>query len=112
MEYEIRYIDAFSDWLAKLKDAEGRRNILARIDRAETGNLGDHKTFDGIIEMRIFSGPGYRLYGAIRQSYILLLLCGGDKSSQRRDIEAAKKILREVEAKKILIEVEDGNQEV
>jgi putative addiction module killer protein len=61
--------------------------------------------------MCIFSGPGYRLYGTIRKGYILLL-CGGDKSSQRRDIETAKKILREVEAKKISTEVENGNQEI
>jgi putative addiction module killer protein len=97
MRYKIKYVGTFGEWLAGLKDAKARRGILARIGRAENGNLGDYKVFDGIIEMRIFYGPGYRLYGAIRDGYILLLLCGGDKSSQRRDIETAKKILDEVE---------------
>jgi len=97
MEYKIKRTDIFDSWLIGLKDAVGRRAILSRIVRAENGNLGDHKILGGIIELRIFRGPGYRLYGAIRDGYILLLMCGGDKASQRRDIEKAEEILREVE---------------
>jgi len=76
-----------------LKDVAAKRLILARLARAENGNLGDCKAFDGIIEMRIFHGAGYRLYGTIRQGRIILLLAGGDKTKQKNEIDRARKLL-------------------
>ena len=58
----------------------------------EAGNLGDHKRFDGLIELRLTNGPGYRLYCVERGPIVIVLLCGGDKSSQREDIALAKEI--------------------
>lgn len=82
---------AFRDWLGGLKDAKGKARILARLTAAEHGNFGDCESVGGgISEMRIHVGPGYRVYFTRRGAVIYVLLCGGDKSSQRRDIEKAK----------------------
>ena len=97
MKYEIRQSLPFEKWFAGLKDAIAKRQILARLARIENGNLGDYKAFDNIIELRIFHGPGYRLYGTIRDGRILLLLVGGDKASQKSDIDKARKILGEIQ---------------
>jgi putative addiction module killer protein len=79
-----------------LKDREARSRITDRIERAERGNLGDVKPVgDGVHEMRIPYGPGYRLYFVRRGAVMILLLCGGDKGSQRRDIETAKAMAKE-----------------
>lgn len=84
----------FAKWLKRLKDAEARARILVRIRRLSlTENFGDAKPVGGgVYEMRIEHGPGYRLYYARRDNALVLLLIGGDKSSQQRDITKAKKL--------------------
>lgn len=91
----------FDQWFEELKDAKGRFRIQARIDRAELGNLGDCESVGGgVSEMRIHFGPGYRVYLAQRGKEIILLLAGGDKSSQGKDIKAALKLARELKEMK------------
>ena len=80
----------FDKWLKKLRDPIGKARIIARIRRAEAGNFGDCESVGKrVSEMRIHSGPGYRVYYSKEGETIYLLLCGGDKSSQRNDIEKA-----------------------
>jgi putative addiction module killer protein len=80
----------FKDWLLTLKDPKGKATILVRIERARFGNLGKCKPVGkGVSEMKIDSGPGYRVYFAKREKRIFLLLCGGTKKTQSRDIERA-----------------------
>lgn len=89
--------EAFDQWFVGLKDAKGRFRIQARIDRAELGNFGDCEPVgEGVSEMRIHFGPGYRVYFAQRGAVLVLLLVGGDKSSQAKDIKAALKLNREI----------------
>jgi putative addiction module killer protein len=89
--YTVLRSDEFDKWLTKLKDAKGKARIVARIRSAELGNLGDVRPVgEGISEMRIHYGPGYRVYFAQRGRLVILLLVGGDKSSQKRDIKRAK----------------------
>lgn len=96
--YTVLRSDAFDKWLSKLKDAKGKARIVARIRSAELGNLGDIKSVgDGISEMRIHYGPGYRVYFTRRGRLLILLLIGGDKSSQKRDIKKAKALLDTLE---------------
>jgi putative addiction module killer protein len=84
--------DPYQLWLDRLKDLRARVAIQRRIDRLNTDNLGDHKACrDGVWELRVDIGPGYRVYYAIAGSTVVLLLCGGDKRSQRADIESAVK---------------------
>jgi putative addiction module killer protein len=81
----------FSEWLASLRDTKARAKIRVRLDRVSLGNLGDcHGVGDGVQELRIDYGPGYRVYFGQVGSTIVLLLCGGDKSTQAKDIEQAK----------------------
>ena len=88
----------FDEWLTKLRDQIAKARILARIRSAEAGNFGDCDAVgDGISEMRIHVGPGYRAYYCRRGKVLYLLLCGGDKSSQKRDIREAKRILKELD---------------
>lgn len=96
---EVTQTDEFARWLKRLKDANARARILVRIQRLSlTGNFGDAKPVgDGVCEMRIDYGPGYRLYYALRDNELVLLLIGGDKSSQRKDIEKAKRLNQEYE---------------
>jgi len=89
----IQQTDEFNKWLKGLRDQTAKAKILVRIKRLANGNLGDAKHFDGISELRIDHGPGYRIYVAKRGTTLYLLLCGGDKSSQQRDIDRARKIL-------------------
>lgn len=90
--------DAFDAWLKAVRDPIGKARIIARIRSAEAGNFGDCEPVgDGISEMRIHSGPGYRVYFCRRGSFIFLLLCGGSKTSQARDIKLARKIARALE---------------
>lgn len=92
----IQKTDTFDRWLLDLKDVRGKAKILARLKRAEQGNLGDFKSVgDGVSEMRINFGPGYRLYFSKRTNVLILILIGGDKSKQVRDIHHAKQILNE-----------------
>jgi putative addiction module killer protein len=88
----------FSDWLAGLKDRKGRAKIVARIERVRlSGHFGDCKNVgNGVSEMRIPFGPGYRVYFCRRGEEIVILLAGGDKGSQSRDIRAAHSIAKEV----------------
>ena len=91
MEYEIHMTEKFQKWLKSLRDRQAVKAIALRLTRAETGNFGDVKPVGGgVNEMRIFIGKGYRVYFTIRAKKIILLLCGGDKSSQSRDIETAQ----------------------
>lgn len=87
----------FDEWFASLRDVTAARRIQARIDRAETGNFGDCAPVgEGVSEMRIHFGPGYRVYFVQRGIEIVILLAGGDKSSQARDITAAKELARQI----------------
>lgn len=95
--YAVFRTEEFSDWLHGLHDRTAAGLIVKRIARMGTGNLGDVKNIgDGVSEARIFFGPGYRLYFTRRDSAIIILLCGGDKSSQDRDIERARLLVKEV----------------
>jgi putative addiction module killer protein len=81
----------FSEWLASLRELKARAKIRVRLDRASLGNFGDcHGVGDGVQELRIDYGPGYRVYFGQEGATIVLLLCGGDKSTQTKDIEIAK----------------------
>jgi putative addiction module killer protein len=87
----VRQTAEFSDWLHRLGDANAVARIVGRIRRMEIGNPGDTKSVgQGILEMRIDYGPGYRIYYVHRGPRIVLLLCGGDKHTQRRDIKRAQ----------------------
>jgi putative addiction module killer protein len=90
---EVRKSSTFDGWLGRLADARARARIQVRIDRLQLGNFGDAKAVgDGISELRVDYGPGYRVYFTRRGAQVVLLLCGGDKSTQSRDIAAAKAI--------------------
>ena len=94
---EIRQTEVFSKWLRALRDRRARVRIQARIDRFEAGNSGDIKAVGGgVLEMRIDYGPGYRVYFVKRGSELVILLAGGDKGSQAKDIERAKQIAEEL----------------
>jgi len=96
--YQLRQTDTFARWLKGLRDRKAQARIIARLDSARLGNLGDCKAVGaGVREMRIHAGPGYRLYFVHRKEQILILLCGGAKSSQRSDIVKAKRIASEIE---------------
>lgn len=82
--------ERFDRWFASLRDLKAKRRIQARIDRVEDGNFGDYQRLrDKVYEMRIHHGPGYRLYFTLRGLDIVILLAGGDKSTQVADIEMA-----------------------
>ena len=94
---EIRRTNSFEKWLKNLKDRIGKALIIKRIDRLAQGNPGDVKPVgESCSEMRIDYGPGYRLYYKDTGKEIIVLLCGGDKSTQTRDIENAKKLAKEI----------------
>ena len=93
---EVRRTDEFRDWLKGLKDIRAAARVEIRIARVEAGNLGDVKFFDGIGELRIDYGPGYRVYFVQRGKVLVILLCGGDKSSQKADIKKARAMAKEV----------------
>ncbi len=87
----------FDTWLQSLKDGKGRVRILARIASAEHGNFGDCQPVgEGVSEMRIHFGPGYRLYYTRKGETVYFLLIGGDKSSQKRDIQKAIEMARTI----------------
>lgn len=91
----------FDSWYQKLKDREAARFIQVRIDRAEDGNFGDCKPIgEGVSEMRLHVGPGYRLYFMQQGLEIVILLAGGNKSSQSRDIEIALQLARDIRENK------------
>ena len=89
-------IAPFKEWLEALRDVNGRAKIRVRLDRARLGNFGYHKHLDeGVWELRIDYGPGYRVYFAKEENRIILLLIGGDKDSQKRDIAQATSYLQD-----------------
>ena len=91
---EVRQIDEFSGWLRRLRDANAVARIVGRIRRMEIGNPGDSRSVgQGVLEMRIDYGPGYRIYYAHRGAQIVILLCGGDKRTQQQDIKKAQRVL-------------------
>lgn len=96
--YTVIRSSDFDIWLAGLKDNVGKARIVSRIISAELGNLGDCEPVgDGVHEMRVHVGPGYRLYFTQRGRQVIFLLLGGDKSTQRRDIKRAKAIAQLIE---------------
>ena len=96
--YEIKSTKIFSQWMLKLKDMKGRIAVARRIERMEHGNFGDVKSVGtSISELRIQTGPGYRIYFTKREERIIILLVGGDKSTQSKDIEKVKKLLKEID---------------
>ena len=97
MRYQVIMTDTFSRWVARLKDRRAARAIARRIDRIVAGNLGDVKPVGGgVFEMRIFTGPGYRVYFCLRGGQVIVLLCGGDKSTQQQDIQRAIQMMAEL----------------
>ena len=93
---EIRQTTRFARWLGNLRDQQARLRIATRIRRMELGNPGDVEPVGGgVSEMRIAYGPGYRLYFVSKGRTVVVLLCGGDKSSQDRDISLAKQMAKE-----------------
>lgn len=98
---ELNETEEFSGWLAKLKDPIGKASIIRRIKRARKGNFGDHESVGGnVSEMRLFTGPGYRLYYTMVEDQVYWLLVGGDKSTQDKDIERAKEMATDIRGEK------------
>jgi putative addiction module killer protein len=96
--YTINKTTLFDEWLADLRDIRARARIITRIKNAEVGNFGDCEAVGGgISEMRIHFGAGYRVYFIQRESVVYLLLCGGDKATQKRDITRAKAIQKQLD---------------
>jgi len=96
--YLIQQTELFSKWLHKLKDIKGKVAIIRRIERVREGNFGDYKVINSdISELRITTGPGYRVYYTIKDKKIVLLLVAGDKSTQSKDIEKAKKLKEDLD---------------
>ena len=94
---EILYTATFEEWLRRLRDRLAQGAIVARLKRIQGGNFGDHRSVGGgVSELRIDVGKGYRLYYTIRRQTVVILLCGGDKASQHRDIERARHMAREL----------------
>jgi putative addiction module killer protein len=88
--------EPFNEWLTSLRDIKTRAKIRVRLDRISLGNFGDcHGVGEGVQELRIDYGPGYRIYFGQKGTSIVLLLCGGDKSTQTKDIETAKRLWNE-----------------
>ena len=95
---EVRKTALFAKWFESLKDRKAKARIQVRIDRVEMGHFGDAAPVEeGVSELRIFYGPGYRVYFVQRDSGVVILLSGGDKSSQQADIAKAKDIARQLE---------------
>ena len=94
---EVHQTDEFKTWLRRLKDDNAVARIVARVRRLEQGNPGDtHSVGSGVMEMRVDYGPGYRIYYAPRGTAMVILLCGGDKRTQARDIKRAHVMAREM----------------
>ncbi len=92
---EIRKAATFAKWLDSLSDLQARARVMVRIDRLTGGNPGDAKSVgEGVLEMRIAYGPGYRVYYVMHGNEVVVLLAGGDKGSQTRDIKTALRLAR------------------
>jgi len=95
---EVRQTETFARWLQRLKDVKAKGRVLIRIRRLELGNPGDVKPVgEGVSELRIDYGAGYRVYFKQNGPKLVILLAGGDKDSQQKDIESAKMLARELE---------------
>jgi putative addiction module killer protein len=93
--YRVERTAEFADWLDDLRDRMAQKRIAMRVTRIESGLLGDWKTIgDGVSEMRIDYGPGYRIYFTVRERVIVILLCGSEKSNQDRVIKQAKELAK------------------
>ena len=98
MKYELVATSVFNKWHKELKNRQAAKAIAVRLERARTGNLGDYRSVgQNVSEMRIFVGKGYRLYFTIKNDQLLVLLCGGNKSTQSRDIAKAKDLIKQME---------------
>ena len=90
MLMRVLMTEVYRDWINSLKDRSGRARVQVRVDRLVHGNPGQHRVLtDGVCELRIDFGPGYRVYYAERGGVIIVLLAGGDKSTQQQDIKTA-----------------------
>jgi len=99
MMFELHRTVAFDRWLRRLKDDRARAKIAARVQRMAFGHFGDvSPVAEGVSELRIHDGPGYRVYFVQHGDAILILLCGGNKKSQARDIKAAKAFAKDLKA--------------
>lgn len=95
---EVYKTEEFARWFRKLRDRQAKARIQARIDRLEQGHFGDVESVgDGVNELRLFYGPGYRVYFTQRSSVVVILLTGGNKSSQSKDIAKAKELAQQLE---------------
>ena len=93
MNYLIQKTEEFDNWLLKLRDRRAKAKIIIRLQRVQEGNFGDHKSVGGgVSELRITEGAGYRLYYTIQGDVIVIMLAGGDKSTQQKDIKKAKQL--------------------
>ena len=98
MQYKLRNTKQYRKWINGIKDKMTRFRILNRIDAMTEGSFGDHKAISAnLCELRMFFGPGYRVYYTIQGREIIFLLAGGDKSTQKRDIAKAKELLKQLE---------------
>jgi putative addiction module killer protein len=96
--FPVRQTQEFQDWLDALKDIKAQLRIVARLRLAEAGNLSDWKPVGNeVSEMRIAFDPGYRVYFTKRHNVLIVMLAGGDKSTQARDIKRAQKLLQQLE---------------
>jgi putative addiction module killer protein len=94
----VKKTDEYREWLDRLRDQAGRARILVRVDRLIHGNPGDHRNLQGgVSELKIDFGPGYRVYYTQRGEQLLLLLIGGDKSSQAKEIAKAQQLAKDFE---------------
>jgi len=97
----VEKTDEYRDWIDSLKDQAGRARILMRVDRLIHGNPGSHRNLtEGVSELKVDVGPGYRVYYSLRGNRLLLLLVGGDKASQAKDIALALELNRNFVEKK------------
>lgn len=97
-QISVLQTEDFRDWLVGLRDRKARFRIDDRLKRFASGNVGDTKSIgDGVQELRLHFGPGYRIYYMWRDSVLIILLSGGDKSTQARDIARAKALAKEAE---------------
>jgi putative addiction module killer protein len=98
--FDVQETEEFSAWIDELADERGKAKVVARLRRLTMGLLGDVKPVGGgVSELRIDAGPGYRIYFIKRGALVILLLCGGDKGSQSRDIARAKRMAGELKKK-------------
>ncbi len=95
--YEITTTEVYDEWFDSLKDTKGKARINARLRRVELGNFGDTEPVgDNVAELRFFFGPGYRIYFIQHGDEIIVLLAGGDKSTQSKDIDKALELAKEI----------------